>query len=50
MSDATFSQADEHQDAPKECQTWESVARYVITQLARVIPYAPLVWLAYLRH
>jgi hypothetical protein len=49
MSESTFSQVDEHQDAPKERQTWGSVAQYVIMQVARTIPYVPLVWLAYLR-
>jgi hypothetical protein len=49
MSDPTASQVDEHEDAPKECQTWGSVARYVIMQLAQAIPYALLVWQAYLR-
>jgi hypothetical protein len=50
MSDSTLAQVDERKDTPKECQTWRSVARYVIMQLARAIPYVPLIWQAYLRH
>jgi len=50
MSDRTLSQVDEHEDVPKECQSWGSVARYVIMQLARAVPYALMVWQAYIRH
>jgi hypothetical protein len=49
MSDSTLSQVEEHEDLPKECQSWRWVAQYVIMQLARAIPYALLVWQAYLR-
>ena len=49
MSDSTSAQVDEHADAPSGSQTWGSTAQYVIMQLARAIPYALLVWLAYLR-
>ena len=44
MSDLTSSQVEEHEDASNKHQTWGSVARYVIVQLARAVPYALLVW------
>jgi hypothetical protein len=49
MSDSTLSQVDEHEDVPKESRSWGSVARYVIMQLARSVPYALMVWQAYIR-
>jgi hypothetical protein len=49
MSDSTLSQVDEHEDVPKESQSWGSVAQYVIMQLARAVPPALMVWQAYIR-
>ena len=49
MSDSTLSQVDEHENVQKESRSWGSVARYVIVQLARAVPYALMVWQAYIR-
>jgi hypothetical protein len=49
-SEFTSSQVDTHEGAPKVWQSWASVARYVIVQLASAIPIGLLVWLAYVQH
>jgi hypothetical protein len=49
MSEPTLSQVDERQDSFKDRLAWGWVAQYIVMQLGRTIPYAPLVWLAYLR-
>jgi hypothetical protein len=50
MSECTSSQVTKHEEARTKHRTWESVAQDVLMQLARAIPYALLVWQAYVRH